>query len=67
MDDGSVRQTGCPVILTGLARWDSPLSAGDIYDNYNKGNGMSSGAFGPSYHVDVNVKQDSTNYVLPIF
>jgi Concanavalin A-like lectin/glucanases superfamily len=67
MDDGSVRQTGCPVILNGLARWDSPLSAGDIYNNYNKGNGMSSGVFGPAYHLDINLKQDSKNYVLPVF
>ena len=68
IDDGSaVRRNGCPVVLTGLSRWDSPLSAGDIYNNYMKGNGNKSSIWGSAYHMDINVKQGKNNYVLPVF
>lgn len=66
-DAGSVRSNGCPVVVTGLSRWDSPLSAGDIYNNYMKGNGNKSSIWGSAYHMDINVKQGKNNYVLPVF
>ena len=67
-DSGSIRSNGCPVVLTELSRWDAPLSAGDVYNNYMKGNGSSNyNIFGPAYHMDLNVKQGSNNFVLPIF
>jgi hypothetical protein len=67
MDDGTVRSEGCPVTLAKLSRWDTPLSAGDVYNNYMKGNGHKSSAFGPSYHLDINLQQDKSNYVLSVF
>lgn len=59
------RPDGCNVYLTGLSRWDSPLSAGDIYNNYMKGNGNNSTS--SSYHMDINLKQDKNNYTLSVF
>jgi hypothetical protein len=69
LDDGiSVREKGCPIVLTGLSRWDAPLNAGDVYNQYMKGNGMERNSiWGPSYHMDINVKRGSNNYVLPVF
>ncbi len=67
MDNNSIRTNGCPVVLTGLSRWDAPLSAGDIYHNYMQGNGTSTSIWGPAYHMDINLKQDKNNYTLPIF
>ena len=33
-----------------------------------KGNGMERNSiWGPSYHMDINVKRGSNNYVLPVF
>ena len=67
-DSGAVRTNGCPVVLTGLMRWDGPLNAGDVYSQYMKGNGMERNSiWGPSYHMDINVKRGSNNYVLPVF
>ena len=65
--DDTKRQTranGCPVFLTGISRWDSPLSAGDIYNNYMKGNGNNSSF---AYHMDINLKKDKKNYTLNVF
>jgi hypothetical protein len=62
----ATRTNGCPVVLTGLSRWDSPQSAGDIYNNYMKGNGYNSNIFG-SYHMDINLKKNKDNYKVPIF
>jgi hypothetical protein len=68
MDDGiTVRTNGCPVMLTQLSRWETPLTAGDIYNNYLKGNGQKTSIWGPSYHMNINVTQDNSSYVLPIF
>lgn len=66
MDNGVIRQIGCPIVLTGLSRWDTPLSAGDVYDLYSKGNGYGP-SFLPAYHMNINIKKDKENYVLPIF
>ena len=60
------RNNGCPIFLTGLSRWDYPLSAGDIYNNYMKGNGYSN-IWGSPYHMDVSVKKGTDNYVLNVF
>jgi hypothetical protein len=67
MDDGSIRQYGSPVMLANVSRWNSPMTSGDIYNIYLKGNGQESGMFGSSYHLNVNVTKDKNNYVLPIF
>ena len=67
MDNGTVRKDGCPVLLSQLSRWNSPLTSGDIYNNYMKGNGEESSAFGPSYHLNVHLSQDKNSYVLPVF
>jgi hypothetical protein len=61
------RSNGCPVVLTGLSRWDSPMSAGDVYNNYMKGNGNSSSIWGSAYHMDINLKQAKNNYTLTVF
>lgn len=60
------RSEGSPIFLTGLSRWDYPLSAGDIYSNYMKGNGYSD-IWGSPYHMDVNLKKGTNNYVLNVF
>ena len=62
----TTRIDGSPIFLTGLSRWDYPLSAGDVYNNYMKGNGYSN-IWGSPYHVDVNVKKGTDNYVMNIF
>jgi hypothetical protein len=49
-----------------LSRWDYPLSAGDVYNNYMKGNGYSN-IWGSPYHMDVNLKKGTDNYVMNIF
>ena len=67
MDSGSTRSNGCPIVVTGLSRWDAPLSAGEIYNNYMKGNGNSSSIWGSAYHMDINLKKDKNNYTLPVF
>jgi hypothetical protein len=67
MDDGSIRQYGCPVMLSNVSRWNSPMTSGDIYNIYLKGNGQQSSIFGSSYHLNVNVTQDKNSYVLPVF
>jgi hypothetical protein len=67
MDSGSIRSNGCPIVITGLSRWDSPLSAGDIYNNYMKGNGNNSSIWGSAYSMDINLKKDKNVYTLPVF
>jgi hypothetical protein len=62
----TTRIDGSPIFLTGLSRWDYPLSAGDIYNNYMKGNGYSN-IWGSPYHMDVNLKKGTDNYVMNIF
>ena len=61
-----IRIEGSPIFLTGLSRWDNPLSSGDIYNNYMKGNGYSN-IWGSPYHMDVNLKKGTDNYVMNIF
>jgi hypothetical protein len=63
---GPIRTNGCPVVLTGLSRWDSPLSAGDIYNTYMKGNGNNSQLW-ETYHMDINIKQGKNNYNMSVF
>ena len=67
MDNGAIRTNGSPMVLNNLSRWNYPLSAGDIYNNYNKGNGESTNIWGPAYKMSINLKQGTDNYVLPIF
>ena len=67
MDDGSIRQSGCPVLLSQVSRWNSPLTSGDIYNIYLKGNGQKESIFGPAYNMSLNVTQGKKSYVLPIF
>ena len=55
-----------PVVLTGVSRWDTPLSSGDVYNNYSKGNGYEAGLFGPGYKISLNVKRGTDTYNLPI-
>jgi hypothetical protein len=55
-----------PIVLTGVSRWDTPLSSGDVYNNYSKGNGYEEGIFGPGYKISVNVKHGSDTYNYPV-
>ena len=56
----------CPIVLTGVSRWDTPLNSGDVYNNYSKGNGYEAGLFGPGYKISLNVKRGTDTYNLPI-
>lgn len=67
MDDGTVRQSGCPIVLSQLTRWDAPLSSGDIYNNYIKGNGNKGSIWGPAYSLNINLSQGTNVYTLPVF
>lgn len=68
MDDGKTTRTnGSPMVLNLVSRWNYPLSAGDVYNNYNKGNGQSTNIWGPAYHMNLNLAQGTNNYTLPIF
>lgn len=67
MDNGTIRQIGTPVMLSQLSRWNTPLSSGEVYNNYIKGNGEESSMWGPSYHLNVTLNQDKNSYTLPIF
>lgn len=67
MDNGSTRENGCPVLLSNLTRWNTPQSAGDIYNEYMKGNGQQGSIFGPTYGLDINLKQDKDVYTLSVF
>ena len=67
LDDGTIRQNGSPMVLNLVSRWNYPLSAGDVYNNYNKGNGQPTNIWGPAYHMNLNLSQGTDNYVLPIF
>ena len=66
-DNGLLRANGASVMLTGVSRWDEPMSAGDVYNNYRKGNGYEKSLFGGAYSMDVNISQDSNNYKFKIF
>jgi hypothetical protein len=67
MDSGSTRENGSPVMLSQLTRWNTPQSAGDIYNEYMKGNGQEGSMFGPSYSLDIQLRQDKSVYTLPVF
>jgi hypothetical protein len=58
-DDGvTTRPIGCPVMLAQVSRWNIPLSAGEVYSNYMKGNGQSTSIFGgDGYHMTIDIKQ----------
>lgn len=66
-DNQIARPNGSSIMLTGLSRWAEPMSAGDVYNNYRKGNGYENSSFGGAYHMDVNISQDSNNYKFKIF
>lgn len=66
-DSQTTRENGSPMVLNLVSRWDYPLSAGDVYNNYNKGNGQSTNIWGPAYRMNINISQGTNNYVLPIF
>jgi hypothetical protein len=67
MDNGRSRENGCPVVLNLVSRWDYRLSAGDVYNNYNKGNGEPINMFGPAYKMNINLERGNDKYVLPVF
>ena len=67
IDETMNRPNGSAVMLTGLSRWDEPMSAGDVYNNYRKGNGYEKSSFGGAYSMHVNISQDSNNYKFKIF
>lgn len=67
MDNGALRENGSPIMLSQLYRWNTPQSAGDIYNEYMKGNGQQGSMFGSSYHLDINLSQDKSVYTLPVF
>ena len=67
MDNGTVRLNGSPVVLSQLSRYNTPLSSGDVYNNYLKGNGQSSGIWGPKYNLNIVLNQDKNVYTLPVF
>ena len=67
MVDGTERTKGSPIVLTHLSRWNYPLSAGDVYNIYNKGNGQKSSIWGEAYHLNINLAQGNNNYSLPVF
>jgi hypothetical protein len=67
MDNGTIRQNGCPVVLSNVTRWNIPLTSGEVYNNYLKGNGQQTSLFGPSYHLSVTLSKDSNTYSLPVF
>jgi hypothetical protein len=66
-DNNSTRLNGSPVVLSQLSRWDSPLTAGDVYNNYMKGNGQQSSIWGQSYNMDVVIRQGKNKNVLSVF
>jgi hypothetical protein len=67
MDDGSTRTNGSPVSMTHLSRWNYPLSSGDVYNIYNKGNGQKSNIWGPAYNLNITLSQGNNVYTLPVF
>ena len=67
MDDGTIRQIGSPLMLCQLSRWNTPLSSGEVYNNYLKGNGQESSMWGPNYHLNITLNQDNNSYNLPVF
>jgi len=68
MDDGiTVRQSGSPVVLSQLSRWDSPLTAGDIYNTYMKGNGQQSSIWGQGYNMNILIKNGKNVHDISVF
>ncbi|NBY41346.1 MAG: hypothetical protein EBQ66_10795 [Flavobacteriia bacterium] len=61
------RPNGCPVVLNLVSRWDYLLSAGDVYSNYNSGNGEPVNLLGSPYKMNINLERGSDKYVLPVF
>jgi hypothetical protein len=67
MDNGTIRDNGSPIVLAKLSRWSVPMSAGDVYNHYIKGNGQESNIWGPNYNLNVVLSKDTNSYTLPIF
>ena len=58
----------CPVIITGLSRWNAPLDPQTVWSYYSQGNGNAmQQMLGSSYHLDVVFAKDSTTHDLKIF
>jgi len=63
-----VSGSGCPVIITGLSRWNTPLDPQTVWNYYSKGNGNAmKQMLGSSYHLDVVFKKDSNVHDWSIF
>jgi len=62
------KSTICPVIITGLSRWNTPLDPQTVWNYYSQGNGNAmQQMLGSSYHLDVVFKKDSNVHNLSIF
>ena len=58
----------CPVIITGLSRWNTPLDPQTVWNYYSQGNGNAmQQMLGSSYHLDVVFKKDSDAHDWSIF
>lgn len=58
----------CPVIITGLSRWNTPLDPQTVWNYYSKGNGNAmQQMLGSTYHLDVVFKKDSNVHDWSIF
>jgi len=63
-----VSGSGCPVIITGLSRWNTPLDPQTVWSYYSQGNGNAmQKMLGSEYHLDVVFQKDSTAHELSIF
>jgi hypothetical protein len=58
----------CPVIITGLSRWNAPLDPQTVWSYYAQGNGNAmQQMLGSSYHLDVVFQKDSDSHDWKIF
>jgi hypothetical protein len=58
----------CPVIITGLSRWNTPLDPQTIWNYYSQGNGNAmQQMLGSNYHLNLVLKKDSKIHDLSIF
>ena len=58
----------CPVIITGLSRWNAPLDPQTVWNYYAQGNGNAmQQMLGSDYHLNVVFKKDADAHDLKIF
>lgn len=58
----------CPVIITGLSRWNAPLDPQTVWNYYAQGNGNAmQQMLGSDYHLDVVFKKDDNAHDWKIF